>query len=845
MNLIQAARIARRELRGGLSGFYVFLTCLALGVAAIAAVGLTRESIERGLDREGAALLGGDAMLEFTYRFAQADERAWMEETASAVSEVVDFRSMLVAAGDGDRAERALTQVKAVDGAYPLVGRTRLSPPMPLAEALAPQGPLPGIVLHPILKDRLGLSLGDPVRLGSQEFTVTATLEFEPDGGAAGFGLGPRSIVATAALEGSGLLATGTLFSTEYRLALPDGRELAQVQAEAEARFSESGMRWRDRRNGAPGIQRFVERIGAFLVLVGLAGLAVGGVGVSSAVRAYLDRKTETIAILKTTGAAGRTIFASYLIQIGALAVAGIALGLAIGAALPLAIAPVVQARLPVPIAMAPYPGPLAEAAVYGLLTALVFTLWPLARTRDIRPAALFRAARGRVHAWPPLWALSAIAGLTAVLIATAAWFSGVPRLAYWTAGAILAALVALLAVAWILGRVARWGAGRRALRGRPGIRAALAAIGGPRAEAGPVVLSLGLGLSVLATVGQIDANLQSAIADDLPAEAPSYFFVDIQPDQIGPILDRLGQDPQVTRTDSAPMLRGVITRINDQPAREVAGDHWVLRGDRGVTYSAQLPDRDDLVSGAWWPDEYSGPPLVSFADEEAREIGLGLGDRVTVNILGRDITARVASTRAVDFSNAGMGFIMTMNPAALSAAPHSFILTVYAMPEAEARLLRDLSRDYPNITAIRVREAIDNVSRVMAGLAAAVRYGAAATLLTGFAVLIGAAAAGEQARVYEAAVLKTLGATRRRILASFALRAALMGGAAGLVALAAGSLAGWAVMTQVMEADFTLDLASAVTIVAGGILATLAAGMAFAWRPLATRPANILRARE
>ena len=349
----------------------------------------------------------------------------------------------------------------------------------------------------------------------------------------------------------------------------------------------------------------------------------------------------------------------------------------------------------------------------------------------------------------------------------------------------------------------------------------------------------------MLAAIGQIDGNLRNAIQRDLPDVAPSYFFVDIQPNQIDGYLERLESDPAVGRVDTAPMLRGVITRINGQNAQEVAGDHWVVRGDRGITYAAQPDSRTTVTAGEWWPEDYDGPPQISFAAEEAEEIGLNLGDEITFNVLGRDITATITSFRDVDFSTAGIGFVMTLNPTALQGAPHTFISTVYAEPEAEAQILRDLADAYPNITAIRVRDAIDRVAELLEGIGAAIRWGAAATLLTGFLVLIGAAAAGEGARTYEAAVLKTLGASRARILQSFALRSALLGAAAGVVALGAGILGGWAVSHYIMETDFTVVWSSAIGIIAGGVLATLLAGIGFAWRPLAARPAQVLRARE
>ncbi|WP_341367227.1 FtsX-like permease family protein [Yoonia sp. BS5-3] len=838
MSLSVASRFAARELRGGLRGFRVFLACLALGVAAIAAVGTVRAGIEAGLKRDGAALLGGDAEVEFTYRFARADELAWMQSIAEEVSETVDFRSMAVVTRDA-QTERGLAQVRAVDSAYPLVGQVQLVPEIPLEDALADYGG----VMERVLADRLALEVGDTFRLGDQAFTLRAILDRYPDNAAGGFGLGPRIIVLTEALATSGLITEGTLFSTNYRLDLPDGADLQALEDTAEGQFRDSGLRWRDSRRGAGGVARFVERIGAFLILVGLSGLAVGGVGVSAAVRAYLASKTSVIATLKTLGATRRTIFLTYFLQIGALTLLGVAIGLILGSALPFLFGPIIEARLPIPAVFAIYPAPLIEAAIYGLLTALIFTLWPLAKTEDIRAATLFRDAFGATKLLPAKRFVVALILLVAALVGIAIYFSGTAFLTLWTAGGIAGSLIILILAAGLI----RWFARRlipRA-RGRTSIRLALGAIGARNGEAVSVVLSLGLGLTVLAAIGQIDGNLRSSFSEDLPDVAPSYFFVDIQPDQIDGFRDRLDGDAAVSRVDSAPMLRGIITRINDMPAQEFAPGHWVVRGDRGVTYSDAQPDNTEITEGNWWPEGYDGPPQISFAEEEAREIGLQIGDTMTVNILGRDITGEVTSFRNVSWEDAGIGFVLAMNQSALSGAPHSWISTVYAEPQAEAQILRDLASAYPNITAIRIRDAIDQVIELVGGIAAATRYGALITLVTGFLVLIGAAAAGERMRIYEAAVLKTLGASRKSIMISFALRAALLGFAAGIVALGAGILGGWAVSTFIMETDYSIIWANALLIIGGGVVATLGAGLAFAWRPLAAKPARVLRARE
>lgn len=829
---------ARRELRGGLKGFRVFLACLALGVAAIAAVGTVRAGIAAGLQEQGAALLGGDAEATFTYRFANDAERAYLDDIADQVSETVDFRSMLVV---GD--ERGLTQVRAVDDLYPLIGQVQLDPPIPLSQALGGGDNLPGGVMEKVLADRLGLSVGDTFRLGTQTFVFSAVLERFPDNASAGFGLGPRSLVLTKDLANSGLIAEGTLFDTQYRVDLPDDTDLPTLEENIKEQFQNNGLRWRDSREGAGGTATFVDRIGSFLILVGLSGLAVGGVGVSAAVRAYLSGKTGVIAMLKTLGADRQTIFLTYFFQIGILTLCGVAIGLILGGGIPVLLAPLIEASLPVPANFTFNPAPLGEAAIYGVLAALIFTLWPLARTEDIKAATLFRDAFASSAALPRPPFLIATALLVAALLGFAIFFSGNMFLTLWTAGGITGALAILVVAAFAIRFVAK--AARKPARGRPALRLAFGAIGARGGESASVVLSLGLGLSVLAAVGQIDGNLRAAFNDELPDVAPSYFFVDIQPDQIDGFRARLSNDPLVEKVESAPMLRGIITTINDTPAAEYADGHWVVEGDRGVTYDGPMPDGTEIVAGEWWPDDYAGPPLISFSAEEALEMGLQIGDVMTINILGRDITGTVANFRNVSWEDAGIGFVLSMNEGALAGAPHSWISTVYSAPEAEAQILRDLATTYPNITAIRIRDAIAQVSDLVEGIAAATRYGALATLLTGFLVLIGAAAAGEKARTFESAVLKTIGATRQRIMLSFALRAALLGLAAGAVALGAGILGGWAVQTFIMDNPYTIIWGNAFAIIGGGVLVSLLAGLAFAARPLAARPAQVLRAKE
>lgn len=844
MNLLFAWTFAVRELRTGLKeglrGFRVFLACITLGVATIAALGSLQAAVEVSLRDNGARLLGGDAELEFTYRFATDQERGWIDKQAKRVSEIAEFRSMLTKSGTQDR---GLTQVKAIDTVYPLYGAVKLNPDISLDTALQGQNEKPGIILAPVLAARLGVQIGETVTLGETNFVYNATLIEEPDA-TVSFALGPRSMVRLDALQDSGLLKAGTLFSASYRMDLGAEPAFETIRQKAQTELDGSGASWQDAREGAPGLSEFATRLGAFLTLVGLSGLAVGGVGIGTAVREYLDRKTSVIAILRTLGAARSTVFATFFFIVIALSLIGLAIGLVLGAALPFTLVPFISDLLPVSPVIALYAQPLAEAALYGGIGALIFALWPLSRSEAIAPATLFRDAFDTPFQFPRKRYLGALVVLVALFCLSAIAFSGAARLALWVIFGLAMALVLLgltsMAVRSISKRL-----GRSRLPGnKPGLRLALGSIGGPRAQSLAVVLSLGLGLSVLSAVGQIDGNLRSSIQNNLPEVAPSFFFVDIQSNQLDGFTKQMLDDPAVSKLESAPMLRGIITKINGKPAKEVAPDHWVLQGDRGVTYAETPPPNATVTQGAWWPADYTGPMQISFSQEEALEMGLSLGDEMSINILGRELTGTITSFRNVDFSTAGIGFIMSVNPSALAGAPHSHIATAYADQTQEARLLREVSRGYPNVTAISVREAIDRVADLLGGVARGTAYAALASLVTGFLVLIGAAASGTASRTYEAAILRSLGATQGMLIQSFVLRALILGAAAGFVALATGLLAAWAVTQFVLDTSYSVFWGNALLIVGGGIAANVVANLLFLSPSLNAKPATTLRAK-
>lgn len=841
-----ALRLARRELRGGLKGFRIFLACLTLGVTAIAGVGSVSESVLTGLKRDGRILLGGDMDIRLIHVAADAEQQAFLDSRAD-VSRVAEMRAM--ARGQAADARRVLVELRAVDDLYPLFGAAEVEPapgqPAELTQALAqrdgPDGVHWGAVIDPSLLRRLNIEPGDLVRVGEVDYRITGTLQREPDRTSRAFTLGPTFMVAHASLADTGLVQPGSLIQNHYRLRLDPGTTPEAMRAALTEAFPEAGWRIRDTTEAAPGIGRFITQLTLFLTLVGLTALLVGGVGVGNAVRSYLEGKTGTIATMKCLGAPGRLIFQVYMAQILALAAIGIVLGLVLGAGATFIAASLLGDTLGFEAETGIYPLPLAVAAAFGLLTAITFSLWPLARARGIAAASLFRdlvtpaAAKIARSTFPALLFFGGLLAGLAIVSAADRWLA-----LYFVAGAIGALLLFRLTALGII-----WAARRLPRPRRPGLRLAIANLYRPGAPTASVVMSLGLGLTVLVAIALIEGNLTRQVQQSLPEEAPGFYFIDIQPDQVAEFDALVESFPGVTELQQVPMLRGRITAVNGVAPDEldIPGDvKWVFRGDRGLTWMREPRAVDKLTAGEWWPADYDGPPLVSLHDEVGDALGIGPGDRLTVNILGRDVEVTIANLRQVDWASLSINFVMIFSPGLLEQAPQSHIATVKADPETEDALEIAVTDRFINVSSIRVKEALEQVGALIAQIAVAVRAIAAVALVAGVLVLAGAVAAGHQRRVYDAVVLKVLGATRRSVAQAFLLEYGLLGLVTAAIAAVLGTVAAWLVLTEIMQADFVFlpGAVAATALLATAI--TVGFGFAGTWRALGQKAAPLLR---
>ncbi len=824
-----AWRLALRDLRRGGRGLLLLALCLFLGTAALAGIGSLSASMVAALDANGRQILGGDIEFSVSQRRATVAERA-VFEAAGRVSETVSMSAMADAGGPA-----MLVALRGVDEAWPLVGRFRLARG---ALALRPHGR--EVAVAPVLAERLGLKPGDSLRLGMARLRVIGIIAEEPDRLGGGFTLGPPVLVDLAGLEAAALVQPGSLYESHYRVTLPRAATARAVRDRVLARLSDPGWSAKTSDRAANGLRRGIDQFGQFLLLVGLAALAIAGVGVGSGVAAYLAGKTRIIATLKVLGARSRTIAAMFLAQLAIVAAVGISSGLAVGAAVPWILTSAIGAALPVPPRLAIYPAPLGTAALLALLVALLFAVPALARARDVPAATLLRDALAPRRV-PRLAVLALMALLIAALVGLAVLTASDKLLAL----GFVAAMSAVIVLLWIIGLAIRLAAARMPRARAPLVRLAVANLHRPGAQTDRLVVALGLGFSLFVALAVIDSSLSSELRNAAPTKAPRFFAIDLQPDDADTFARAVKRAAPGAKIEALPSLRGSVTELRGERVADMKTlpeGAWVLRGDRTITWAATLPPRNVVVAGRWWPADYHGPPLVSLEDKAAAALGLKVGDMITVSVLGVDVPARIAALRAIDWGGLGLNFAIVFSPGYIEEAPHGLLASVYAPPDRDAAIAQRVGDALPSVTLIRVGDVIGQIGNVLGQIAVAIRAAAAVTVAAGIAVLIGAVSASGRARRYDAVILKLLGGSRRQVLGAQAIEYAILSLILALVALTIGAGAGWFVVTQVFDIGWAPRWDIVVITLATATMMTLGAGTAGSLPALRARPADALR---
>jgi putative ABC transport system permease protein len=833
-----ALRVALRDFRGGFSGFWVFIACLALGLAAITGVGSVSRSLAQGLMQQGRIILGGDLSFELVQREADAKEQNFLA-ARGRLSEIALMRAM-ARRPDG---QAALVEIKAVDAAYPVQGAVGLAPGQDLQKVLAAHDGVYGIAADPAFASGLDVHPGDQFKIGLQTFELRAILTSEPDKLAGAVGFGPRVMMSEAGLRATGLLQPGSLVKWVYRLSLLRGEQVDSVAAAVRAAFPAAGFDIRTWKNVSPQFTRDLGRFSQFLTLVGLSSLLIGGVGIANAVAGFVARKRETIATLKALGASGGFVFVVMLAEVLGMAGLAMAAGIPFGAALPFALKAAFGTLLPFPLAPSIFPREIAAGLLYGVLTALAFSLLPLGRAHDVRVSALFRDEVAPARVWPrPRYLIMLLASAMA-LAASVVTLASDRRLALIYLAAAIGAFVVLRTLAALVMALARKSPRPRNVE----LRLAVGNLHRFGALTPSIVLSLGFGLALIVALAVVDGNLYHALDHSRSETTPSYFFLGVARSEAADFGDFLGGREPGAKLEFVPMLRGRFVEIKGRPVGAVkAKDNvaWALEGDRGISFSETMPPGSTLAAGTWWAANYSGPPLVSLDSEVADGLGLASGDDITVNVLGRNIRARIANLRKVDWRSLGINFVLVYSPNTFVGAPYSDLVTLTFADgrRGDPALVGDVAKAFPDVASLRVKDALEAVKDIVDKLALAMRGAASIALVAATLVLGGALAAAQRARLADVVILKVLGATRRRLLTAFLCEFGLIGLAAAVFGLLAGGAAALAVVRIVMDLDFVWLWPQALAAAGAALAAALLLGLLGTWRVLGQKPAQYLR---
>ncbi|HJU06436.1 MAG TPA: FtsX-like permease family protein [Nitrospiraceae bacterium] len=904
-----AINMAWRETRAAWRHFLYFFICIALGVGALVGVGVFAANVERTVTREARALMGGDVEIRLSRRMSESGKSV-LEGLAARKVDVTHVSELVAMAS---RAEREpdlhrnpsfnptqIIELKAVEGGYPFYGVVRTTPKQPLHDLLAPiaevcqgsltpapltsdlspkgrgssaEGTCYGAVVQESLLIKMGLAVGDPLKIGQTVFTITGVIRQEPDRAATAFSLGPRVMISQTGLAAAELIKPGSRIRERYLLRLPPDIAVQPLIGELGGKLAGDSARVSSYREAQPQLRRFLEQLTRYLGLIGLTALFVGGIGVASTVHAFLKEKLKTIAILKTVGAGSGTIVRTYLFQALCLGFLGSLVGAALGLSL--------QGLMPrllagfVPPDLLEFTAtrsafsvlPFVKGLALGVATTLLFAVWPLLSIRDIRPALVFRTrvtpvpAESSGRPWWRDWRLLLAdrvrlftAASIAVGMATSAiWQAGSVNIGLVFIGALTAAVIILYLAAALLMTALKRAPSPRSLA----VRHAMGNLYRPGSQAVSVMVSVGIGVMIIVTISLLEQALVNQIGESRPVDAPTFFFIDIQPDQRQAfqqlIQDRVGLRPEMT-----PLVRSRLHAVNGQPVtqndeersereqerdKEGRGKSWYFTREYVLTFLDRLPKDNALTKGEWWFHGETLPhPLVSIEEEAAKNLGLDLGSMVEFDIQGTTLAAEVSSIRKVEWNNFSTNFYMILSPGALEGAPFTYVATVRVAHENEVPLQQAVVAAFPNVTAINIREVMESFSRILEHLSFAIRAVALFCMLAGAIVMAAALATSRYRRLYESVVFKALGATRNLIAGSFAVEYVLMGAVAGIIGVLLASALSWAVLHFFFDLTWTAQPGVLAVAFVLTVALTLLVGFLTTFRILGERPLAILR---
>jgi putative ABC transport system permease protein len=821
-----------RDIRGGFKAFSIVLTCLVIGLAAITTVHVSASSVLESIQKNSRTILGADWVVRQIYNPIGQVERDWIISRGGIISETIEMRPMIINPETGDT---VLVELKVVDSLYPLYGEFLVRSGEKFSKAI--DG---GLVLDPSLEERLQVQTGQVLQLGEVTIPVSDWIINEPDRAGSGrFGLAPRVIMTRETFKKTGLENPGSLISYDSRIqwtnnTIPTAKEFQDT-------FPDATWRLTTHENASPQIQRFVRNLLQFMTLVGLSALLIGGIGVANGLGVYFEKRLTSIAIYKMIGVPQQIIRQIYAYQIAMMTAIGVMIGVGIGAIIPIIGLSFIQNLLPFPISLNYSFLSLAVPAVFGILTTWIFALWPFGKAELTSPLLLFRQGSAGAGLRPQ----SDILMIMGVLIISLSYFIFVTAVDQQFALSFIGGAFTCFLVFGGIGLLIKKTTGQIASHSTLIPRLALTNLGGVRSATVLTLVSIGIGLTVLGAITLIDRNMRGILTERMPKDAPSFFFLDIQPYQKQEFEQFISAQPDTRKLIMTPNLRGRIVAVNGVKAEDALIDQkerWLLQNDRGFTYLAKQPDHSEVTSGEWWPEDYQGPPLVSVVDDVERGFGIKPGDSLTVSILGREITAKVANVREVNWASFTINFAITFSPGVLDKAPHNWLATVIAPLEREAELQKSIAREFPNVSMVRVTEAVKSIQDVLTQMVTAVRVMAVLALITGVFVLAGALLATRTQRSYDIVILKVLGMPRHKMIQGLGIEFIILGLTASVLAAGLGLAISWGVLEPLMDLGWVFYPILTGGVILFGLIIIFVTGLWSIWSILRAPAGDFLR---
>ncbi len=819
-------RMALREIRSSWRRLVFFFICIAIGVAAIIALRSVIQSVRLGLAHESRSLIAADLLLTSNTSFTPkvidtlaAERRAGR---VTATSEAIEMPTM-VRPADTSKAVTRMVELRAVEAAFPFYGTLRLRDGTYAHDVLLNHGAL----VRPELLAQLDINVGDHMLIGNVPFEIRGVIASEPGRRLGAFSLGPRVIIDYAAMADTGLLSFGGRVSHQLLLQVP-AAAVDPLTDSLRSTFANEFVGVRSYRRNEDQMGQNLTRAENYLSLVGLVVLILGGIGVSSVTRVFVQQKIRSIAILKCVGASSREILAVYMTQVLLLGVAGSLLGVGIAAAAVAAVpaiagnvAAVLQVEYGLTFAA------VAQGFAIGLLVSVLFSLVPLLEVRHVKPSLLLR------HDIPPMpsidwvkWTMTA--AVAACLVAVAAWQAGSLRVGLMLSGGLVATAFVLHLAGVVLVRAVRPLRHSRSFA----LRHAVLHVARPGNQTRVILLAVGLGTFFILGVRTLQANLLLDFAVQVGRDAPDMFLIDIQADQkdsLAAFIDQ--QNGSEAPPNVVPVLRARIVgvrgrEVNLETYEQVRGRGSLSR-EYTITYRPQLNPNEELLQGRWWDDKTpsSGGAEVSIEESLQQRFRINIGDEMRFDVLGRTLPARVTSVRKVNWRDyRSGGFMIVFRPGPFDTAPHTYISSVNGPrdPAARARMQAALVARYPNVSVIDLREVLDTIQTIVDGVTLGITVVGGLVLFSGILILIGAVSMTKFQRVYEAAILKTLGASSRLIATMLLLEYGVLGAIAGTVGALGAIVLSWAVARYALE--MTWSAVPSITIVGIGVTAVLVA---------------------